>query len=182
MLIILDRDGVINHESREYIKTPDEWLPLQGSLEAIARLNKAGHRVVVATNQSGVGRGYYSLDMMHQIHEHMQRALVSVHGHLDGIYYCPHTPDDHCACRKPKPGLLLEIAERYSSDFNEAVFVGDSLRDLQAAQAVDIKPVLVKTGNGEATLVADEGLEGVQVFDNLAAVVDWILQHYSTTN
>ena len=182
MLIILDRDGVINHESKEYIKTPDEWRPLPGSLEAIARLNKAGHRVVVATNQSGVGRGYYSLEMMHKIHEHMQRTLLSVHGHLDGVYYCPHTPNDHCACRKPKPGMLLEIAEQYPDDFNEAIFVGDSLRDLQTAQAVEIKPVLVKTGNGKATVAAGEGLEDVPVFDDLAAVADWVQENYTTTN
>ena len=177
MLVILDRDGVINHDSKEYIKSPDEWIPFPGSLEAIAQLNKAGHKVVVATNQSGVGRGYYSLQMMHKIHEQMQRAVVSVGGHVDGVYYCPHTPDDHCECRKPKPGMLLEIAEQYPDEFNNALFVGDSLRDLQAAQAVDIKPVLVKTGNGVNTLKKGEGLEGVMIFDDLSGVTQWILNH-----
>jgi len=181
MLIILDRDGVINHESREYIKTPDEWIPLAESLAAIARLNKAGHKVVVATNQSGVGRGYYSLEMMHEIHQHMERELVSVGGHLDGVYYCPHKPDDHCECRKPNPGMLLKIAADYPQEFNNAIFVGDSLRDIQAAQAVNIQAVLVKTGNGEATVVTGEGLDDISVFDNLAAVVDWVLS-YTTTN
>lgn len=177
MLIILDRDGVINHDSKDYIKSPEEWIPLPGSLEAIAQLNKAGHKVVVATNQSGVGRGYYSLQMMHKIHEHMQRSVVSVGGHLDGIYYCPHTPDDHCGCRKPKPGMLLNIAEQHPGNFDEALLVGDSLRDLQAAQAVNIKSALVKTGNGANLFEKGGGPKDVMAFDDLSAAAQWILQN-----
>lgn len=163
---------MINHESKNYIKLPEEWTPIEGSLEAIACLNKARHSVVVATNQSGIGRGFYSEEMLGKIHAAMERALIHVGGHLDGIFYCPHTPDDHCSCRKPKPGMLLEIAERFPDDFNSAIFIGDSLRDIQAAQAVDIKPVLVKTGNGAATMAALEQLDGISVYDNLAAFVD----------
>src|SRR3990167_1132112 len=118
MLVIVDRDGVINHESEAYIKSPEEWIPIQGSLEAIAKLNKAGHRVVIATNQSGVGRGYYSIETLHKIHDAMQRALARVGGHIDRIYYFPPAPDDHCRCRKPQPGLLLDIAADYPDDFN----------------------------------------------------------------
>ena len=175
ILIILDRDGVINHESVEYVKSPEEWIPIDGSLEAIARLNKAGHTVVVATNQSGVGRGHYSLETMHKIHEHMQLALVHVGGCVEHVYFCPHHPDDHCDCRKPKPGLLLEIAEDYPDLFNDAIFIGDSLRDIHAAQAVEIRPMLVRTGNGEATVAAGEGPEGVPIFNDLAAAVEDIL-------
>ena len=176
MLIILDRDGVINHESDQYIKTPAEWRPIAGSLAAIARLNKAGHKVVIATNQSGVGRGLYSQEMLGKIHAAMERALIHVGGHLDGIFYCPHTPDDHCSCRKPKPGMLLEIAAHFPEGFNSAIFVGDSLRDIQAAQTVAIKAVLVRTGNGAATITAAKQLGDVSVYDNLAAFVDDLLR------
>ncbi len=172
MLIILDRDGVINHDSDDYIKSPTEWIPIEGSLEAIARLNKAGHKVVIATNQSGVGRGLYSEEMLAKTHAAMERALVHVGGHLDGIFYCPHRPEDHCSCRKPKPGMLLEIAERFPDEFNSAIFVGDSLRDMQAAEAVDLKAVLVKTGNGAATMVASEELDGIPIYENLSSFVD----------
>ena len=175
MLIILDRDGVINHESTAYVKSPDEWIPIDGSLAAIVRLNKAGHRVVVATNQSGVGRGYYSLEAMQKIHAKMQRLLANMGGHIDHIYYCPHHPDDGCACRKPAPGMLLAVAADYPKDFKDAIFIGDSLRDIQAANAVGIKAALVKTGNGEHTLAHGEGLEGVEVFDDLQAFVKSLL-------
>lgn len=175
MLIILDRDGVINHESDEYIKSPEEWVPIKGSLEAIVRLNKAGHKVVVATNQSGVGRGLYTEEMLAKIHLAMERALVHVGGHLDGIFYCPHTPDYHCSCRKPKPGMLLDIAAKFPKDFDDAIFVGDSLRDLQAAQAVDLKAALVMTGNGAATISAAKKLNDIEVYENLADFVDQLL-------
>jgi len=176
MLIILDRDGVINHESDEYIKSPEEWMPIDGSLEAIARLNKTGHKVVVATNQSGVGRGLYTEATLGKIHEAMERALACVGGHLDGIFYCPHTPEDHCSCRKPKPGMLLEIAAHFSDDFDSAIFVGDSLRDLQAAEAVNLKAALVKTGNGVATISAIKELGNICVYENLATFVEELLR------
>jgi len=168
MLIILDRDGVINYESTEYIKTPDEWIPIEGSLEAVAQLIQAGHTVLVATNQSGVGRGYYTLETMHKIHEKMQEALAEHGGQIHRVYYCPHTPSENCECRKPKPGLLLQIAKDFPDEFKEAIFVGDSARDVHAAIAAGIQPLLVRTGNGET-------VDGVLAFDDLAAVVRHIL-------
>jgi D-glycero-D-manno-heptose 1,7-bisphosphate phosphatase len=177
MLIILDRDGVINYDSAEYIKTPEEWIPIPGSLEAIADLSRAGHDVVVASNQSGVGRGYYTLATLEKIHQKMQQAIKANGGHLSGIYFCPHTPADNCECRKPKPGLLLAIAKDYPSAFqhHEAILVGDSLRDIQAAHSVGCKAVLVKTGNGEYTVSHGEGIENVPVYNDLREFADSIL-------
>ncbi|OGO90262.1 MAG: D-glycero-beta-D-manno-heptose-1,7-bisphosphate 7-phosphatase [Coxiella sp. RIFCSPHIGHO2_12_FULL_42_15] len=148
MLIILDRDGVINFDSDNYIKSPEEWIPIPGSLEAIAMLNQKKHTVVIATNQSGMGRGYYLRSMLEAIHQKMQQELLKKHGHIDGIYFCPHTPEDHCACRKPRPGLLLQIKKDYPDLFPQAVLIGDALRDLQAARAAGCKAILVKTGKG----------------------------------
>jgi len=170
-LIILDRDGVINYDSDQYIKSPDEWRPLPGSLEAIARLNQWGYRVVVATNQSGVGQGLYDMDTLNVIHDKMIRSAAQVGGRIDAIFFCPHTNADNCGCRKPKPGLLKEIAARYNVDLAGVPAIGDSLRDLQAAAAVDAQPILVLTGKGEKTL-ADPGLpQGTPVFRDLAAAV-----------
>lgn len=169
MLIILDRDGVINYESEEYIKTPAEWIPIPGSLNAIARLSAAGHKVVVATNQSGVGRGYYTVETLHRIHEKMQQCLAELGCQITRIYFCPHSPKEGCACRKPKPGMLLAIAQDYPHEFKNAIFIGDSARDVQAAQAVGIQPILVRTGNGEC-------VDGVTIFDDLAAVVNHLLK------
>jgi len=169
MLIIIDRDGVINHDSPDYIKSPKEWIPISHSLDAITRLNHAGHQVVVATNQSGVGRGYYSLDMLEKIHQRMKDELASIGGHLDGIYFCPHTPEDNCDCRKPKPGLLLQIAKDFSTDLTTAYFIGDSLRDLQAAEAAGCLPVLVKTGN------ENKALAGIPIYNDLAQVAEAII-------
>lgn len=142
-LIILDRDGVINYDSDEYIKSPDEWHPIPGSAEAIALLNQAGYHVAVASNQSGVGRGYYSIHELMAIHEKMENCLAQVGAHLDAIYFCPHTPDDHCQCRKPEPGLLIHIGEYFKCNLSEAYFIGDSLRDAKAALAVHAKPIFV---------------------------------------
>lgn len=172
MLVILDRDGVINYDSAEYIKSPSEWIPYPSSLKAIAQLKNTGHQVVVATNQSGVGRGYYSLEMLHKIHEKMQDALKAYGVTLDGIYFCPHTPDDQCACRKPKPGMLLQIARDFNVDLAQAILVGDSLRDIQAAQAVNCKAVLVKTGKGEQTLQKGEEISHISVYADLA---EWVM-------
>lgn len=178
MLIILDRDGVINYDSLEYIKTPEEWIPIPGSLQAIALLSQAGHGIVVASNQSGVGRGYYTLATLEKIHEKMRRAIEDQGGHLLGIYFCPHTPLDNCQCRKPKPGLLLAIKKDYPTAFqwDKAVLVGDSLRDIQAAHAIGCRAVLVKTGNGEYTAARGEGLENVPVYDDLRAFADSIVK------
>jgi D-glycero-D-manno-heptose 1,7-bisphosphate phosphatase len=150
-LIILDRDGVINRDSDLYIKSPEEWIPLPGSLDAIARLNQWGWRVVVCTNQSGIGRGLFGMDMLNAIHDKMIKAAAHAGGSIDAIFFCPHTNADNCACRKPKPGMLQEIAERYNVDLSGVPVVGDSLRDLQAAVAVGAQPMLVLTGKGRKT-------------------------------
>ena len=154
-LIILDRDGVINHDSDDYIKSPEEWEPIEGSLEAIAQLNKAGFTVAVATNQSGIGRGYYSLETLKEMHQKMQDLLANVGGRIDYIAFCPHAPDEGCTCRKPKPGMLLEIANYFSVKPESVVFVGDTATDRQAAFAAKMKFVLVKTGKGEQAFAND---------------------------
>jgi D-glycero-D-manno-heptose 1,7-bisphosphate phosphatase len=175
-LIILDRDGVINHDSPSYIKSPDEWKPIPGSLEAIALLNQAGYRVLVATNQSGVGRGLFDMATLNAIHDKMHRALALAGGRIDGIFYCPHAQDAGCSCRKPKPGLLEEIARRFGVSLDGVPAIGDSLRDLQAAVAVGAQPILVLTGKGKQTR-KDDGLpEGTVVYANLAEAVRSLLQ------
>jgi len=175
-LIILDRDGVINEDSDQYIKSIDEWMPIPGSLEAIARLNQADYRVVVATNQSGVARGLFGFDTLNRMHTKMLKMLADVGGEIDGIFFCPHTPEENCECRKPKAGLLLDIAKRFDVDLTGVPVIGDSLRDLEAARLVNAAPILVRTGKGERTLAKGEGLDGVPVYDDLAGAVDAILK------
>ena len=172
-LIILDRDGVINFDSDQFIKKPDEWKPIPGSLEAIARLNQAGYRVVVATNQSGIGRGLFDMTTLNAIHDKMHKACAQVGAHIDAIFFCPHTDEHNCSCRKPKPGMPEEIAARYNlGNLNNVPAVGDSLRDLVSTAALGAEPYLVLTGKGRKTL-SDGGLpEGTQVFVDLASVVD----------
>ena len=174
-LIILDRDGVINHDSEDYIKSPDEWLPIAGSIEAIARLSQADYRIVVATNQAGLGRRLFDLDALMHMHDKMHRLVNEAGGEIEAVVFCPHRPEDGCDCRKPKPGMLLEIAGRFMMDLQDVPFVGDSLRDLQAARAAGAKPVLVRTGNGARTLATLSGFAGVEVYDNLAAFADAVL-------
>lgn len=145
-LIILDRDGVINYDSDTYIKTPKEWIPIPGSLEAIAELKKAGFQIAVATNQSGVGRGLLSEDTLKAIHEKMQHALAQTGGYIDALFYCPHTPDDQCSCRKPKPGLFYAIANHFNCSLTNVPAIGDSMRDIEAATIVGCQPILVQTG------------------------------------
>lgn len=169
-LIVLDRDGVINFDSDQFIKSPDEWKPIPGSLEAIARLNESGWRVVVASNQSGVGRGLFDMDTLNAINEKMTKAIGQAGGRLDAIFFCPHSADSTCDCRKPRPGMFLQIAERFNVDMRGVPVVGDSLRDLQAGVAVGCQPYLVLTGKGAKTQ-ADPALpEGTLVFPDLAAV------------
>lgn len=175
-LIILDRDGVINQDSDAYIKTVDEFIPLPGSLEAIARLNQAGYHVTVATNQSGIGRGYFELATLNAMHEKLRRMLADMGGRIEMIAFCPHAPEDNCDCRKPKPGLYQEIAHRLETPLRGVPVIGDSLRDLQAARAVDARPILVKTGKGTRTLAKGEGIENVPVYDDLAAAVTALLE------
>lgn len=174
-LVILDRDGVINYDSAQFIKSPAEWKPIPGSLEAIAKLNQAGYHVVVATNQSGIGRGLFDMDTLNAIHGKMHRALQAVGGHIDAVFYCPHPADSKCDCRKPKPGMFERIGSCFNIDVAGTPSVGDSLRDLQAAVAAGGKPMLVLTGKGEKT--RDEGNlpEGTLIFADLAAAVEHLL-------
>jgi D-glycero-D-manno-heptose 1,7-bisphosphate phosphatase len=175
-LVILDRDGVINEDSDNHIKSPDEWRPIPGSLAAIARLHRAGWRVIVATNQSGVARGLFDLDTLMQIHDKMYRAVRDAGGLIDAVFFCPHVPDDSCRCRKPLPGLLHDIAARLRIELTGVPAIGDSLRDLEAARAADATPMLVRTGKGTATLEQHPELENrVPVFIDLAGAVDALL-------
>jgi D-glycero-D-manno-heptose 1,7-bisphosphate phosphatase len=174
-LIILDRDGVINYDAADYIKTPAEWVPIPGSLEAIAKLHNAGYRLAVATNQSGVGRGLLSRDMLAQIHARMLAAVRKHGGDIQGIYFCPHKPEDGCDCRKPAPGLLREIAIQFKVNLEGVYVVGDAERDILAARRVGALPVLVRTGKGAAALNASHTLDGVPVFDDLAAFAGALL-------
>lgn len=173
-LLILDRDGVINQDSDAYIKTLEEWIPLPGAIEAIARLSKAGWTVAVATNQSGLARGYYAPATLEAMHAHLRQLVAEQGGELGLIVHCPHGPDDGCACRKPRPGMLQAIAAHYALPLAGVWFVGDSSGDLEAARAVDCQPVLVRTGKGERTL-AKELPAGTLVFEDLAAVADHLL-------
>jgi D-glycero-D-manno-heptose 1,7-bisphosphate phosphatase len=170
-LIILDRDGVINQDSDLYIKSPDEWIPLPGSLEAIARLNQWGYRIVVCTNQSGIGRGLFGMDVLNAIHDKMIKAAAHAGGTIDAIFFCPHTNADDCDCRKPKPGMLREVGTRYNVDLTGVPVIGDSLRDLQSARAVGAQPMLVLTGKGKKTKLDPSLPEGTLVFADLAAAV-----------
>lgn len=175
-LVILDRDGVINFDSPSFIKTPDEWRPIPGSLEAIARLNQAGFRVAVATNQSGLGRGLIDMATLNAIHDKMHRALVQAGGRVDALFFCPHSAESKCSCRKPAPGMLEEIARRFNADLNGVPSIGDSLRDLQASAAAGARPMLVLTGKGRQTLDLGDLPEGTPVFPDLAAVAAKLLE------
>ena len=168
-LVILDRDGTINHDSDEYIKSPAEWTPIPGSLEAIARLHQADYRVVVATNQSGIGRGLFDTETLSAIHDKLQRALGQVGGRIDAFFFCPHKPDEHCRCRKPQPGMLLEVARRFNVPIEDAYMVGDSRKDLEAAAAAGARPVLVLTGSGAETQAKGSLPRGTAVYADLAA-------------
>jgi D-glycero-D-manno-heptose 1,7-bisphosphate phosphatase len=173
-LVILDRDGVINHDSAQFIKSPDEWKPIPGSLEAIARLNQAGFQVVVATNQSGVGRGLLDMSLLNAIHDRMHRKLALVGGQVAAVFYCPHAADADCGCRKPRAGLFEEIGRRFGLPLAGVPAVGDSLRDLQAAASVGASPMLVLTGKGQTTRRNGGLPEGTRIFGNLAEAVDAI--------
>lgn len=177
--IILDRDGVINHNSGEYIKSPDEWIPIPGSLEAIAALNRQGFKVFIATNQSGVARGYYDIEMLDSIHEKFVAELASVGGYIEEIFFCPHHPDEACSCRKPKPGLLHQIEEKYNVPLANTFFIGDSEVDVEAAFSAGCLPLLVRTGNGERTLKKfPQLIANVPHFSDLADAVQAILKNH----
>jgi D-glycero-D-manno-heptose 1,7-bisphosphate phosphatase len=169
-LIILDRDGVINYDSDQFIKSPDEWKPMPGSLEAIARLSQADYRVVVVTNQSGVGRGLFDMYTLNAIHAKMHKAVALAGGRIDAVFFCPHAAETGCDCRKPKPGMLEEVALRYNISLKSVPAVGDALRDLDCANKMGAQPILVLTGKGAITQ-AEAGLpDGTRIFDDLAAV------------
>jgi D-glycero-D-manno-heptose 1,7-bisphosphate phosphatase len=168
-LVILDRDGTINHDSDQYIKSPAEWRPIKGSIDAIARFTQAGYRVVIATNQSGIARGLFDTATLIAIHDTLQRAVSQAGGRIDAFFFCPHAADSACECRKPKPGMLLEIARRFNVSLSDTYMVGDSARDVEAAAAAGARPVLVLTGKGRKT--QDDGAlpAGTEVFPDLAA-------------
>jgi len=170
--LILDRDGVINHDSDDYIKSPEEWLPLPGSLEAIAIANRAGFHVIVVTNQSGLARGYFDINTLNAIHKKMNQKIARLGGRIEAIFFCPHAPDEGCDCRKPKPGMLNEIRDRLNISLEKVWFVGDTFADIQAARSADAVPVLVRTGKGEKTLAADNDLTGVSIYPDLASCIE----------
>lgn len=176
-LIILDRDGVINEDSDEYIKSPEEWVPIRGSLEAIARLKVAGYKVFIATNQSGIGRGLFSFDDFEAMCEKMDVLLDQAGGYVDGVFFCPHAPEDGCECRKPKAGLLEQIEEAFDVDLSAAPLVGDSLRDLQAGEKKGCALHLVRTGKGLKTekQLKTSTMKNVKVHDDLSACVNALL-------
>jgi D-glycero-D-manno-heptose 1,7-bisphosphate phosphatase len=175
-LVILDRDGVINYDSDAYIKNPDEWKPIPGSLEAVVRLNQAGYRVVLATNQSGISRGLFEMATLNAIHDRLHRALGQLGGRIDAIFFCPHAQEDGCACRKPKPGLFEQIGHRLNISLRGVPSVGDALRDLQAAAAAGAQPILVLTGKGQKT-AREGGLPpGTLTFPDLAAAARAIIR------
>jgi D-glycero-D-manno-heptose 1,7-bisphosphate phosphatase len=170
-LIILDRDGVINYDSDQFIKRPEEWIPIPGSLEAIARLCQADYRVVVATNQSGVARGLFDMHTLNTIHDKMHKAVVLAGGRIDAIFFCPHAAEANCHCRKPKAGMLEEIKVRYDANLQGMPVVGDSLRDLESAAKAGAQPILVLTGKGAKTQAKGGLPEGTLIYPDLAAVV-----------
>ena len=177
-LVIFDRDGTINQDRDDYVKSAEEWVPLPGVLDAIARLNHAGWHVVVATNQSGLGRGLYDMAALNAMHAKMHKLLAAAGGRIDAVFYCPHSPDDHCHCRKPAPGLFEQIAERYGMDLTHVPTVGDTLRDLQAGAAVGCAPHLVLTGKAEKLRgqpLPPEYPAGTQVHTDVTAFADWLL-------
>ena len=177
-LVILDRDGTINTESADFIKSPEEWMPLPGALEAIARLNHAGWHVVVASNQSGLGRGLFDVASLNAMHAKMYKMLAAVGGRIDAVFYCPHTPDDKCHCRKPEPGLFEQIGERYGMDLKGVAVVGDALRDVVAGASAGCEPHLVLTGNGAAYRGRDlpeTFPANTRVHEDLSAFADWMV-------
>jgi D-glycero-D-manno-heptose 1,7-bisphosphate phosphatase len=175
-LIILDRDGVINRDSDDFIKSPDEWIALPGSLEAIARLNQAGYKVAVATNQSGIARGLFTVLTLNAIHQKLHTSAQQIGAHVDAIFFCPHASVDNCDCRKPKPGMVRAIGKRFETGLKGVTIVGDSLRDLQSGYVLGCTPYLVLTGKGQKTREKGGLPPGTQVFADLAAVTDHLLR------
>ncbi|MCK4840720.1 MAG: D-glycero-beta-D-manno-heptose 1,7-bisphosphate 7-phosphatase [Methylococcales bacterium] len=172
--VLLDRDGVINHDSDNYIKSPAEWHPIEGSLEAIALFNRHDYKVVIITNQSGLSRGFYDEQTLTAIHQKMQQLAAEKGGEIEAIFHCPHAPDDNCRCRKPKPGLLTDFAKKYNTSLSDIYFIGDKLADVQAAKVAGAKPLLVKTGKGQRTLNNNPEIT-VPIFKNLYDAAKFII-------
>jgi D-glycero-D-manno-heptose 1,7-bisphosphate phosphatase len=179
-LIVVGRDGILNEFREDHIKAPEEWIAIPGALEAVSRLNHAGWHVVVATNQSGIGRGMIDMAAVNAVHAHMMRQLHALGGRIDAVFFCPHAPDEHCDCRKPLPGMMFEIARRYGVDLAHVPMVGDTLRDLQAAQAAGCEPHLVRSGRA-AVLPAEEvaallgQIDGARVHSDLGEFATHLL-------
>ena len=175
-LIILDRDGVINRDSDQFIKSPEEWQPIDGSLDAIAFLTQAGYTIAVATNQSGIARGYFTVETLNEMHSKMHRLVQQAGGEISGVWFCPHMADSHCSCRKPEPGMILDILARFNAEASETYLVGDSLRDLQAIARAGGRPVLVLTGKGKKTLAKEKDRlpENTLIFDDLLAFSQYL--------
>jgi D-glycero-D-manno-heptose 1,7-bisphosphate phosphatase len=180
-LLILGRDGILNRYREDHVKEPGEWEPLPGALEAVARLNHAGWHAVVATNQAGIGRGLLDMASLNAIHHFMIRRLVDVGGRLDAVFFCPHAPEEQCDCRKPLPGMMLQIADRYGVNLADVPLVSDNLRDLKAAAAAGCPAHLVKTGRAarldeEQMAALLQQVPGARVHADLAAFADWLLR------
>lgn len=173
--VILDRDGVINYDSDHYIKSPEEWIAIPGSLEAIAQLNRCGFRVIVATNQSGIARGYFNYETLNEIHNKFHSELAAVGGCIEEIFFCPHHPEEGCVCRKPKPGLLHQIKEKYAINLPDTFFIGDSFTDVQAAISAGCKPILVLTSKGIRSLETNPELKNIPHFDNLEQAANYVI-------
>ncbi len=177
--VILDRDGVINFDSPHYVKSTDEWIPIPGSLEAVARLNHYGFKVAIASNQSGLARGLFTSKDLNAIHQKLRTELDKLGGQIEGLFFCPHGPDDGCECRKPKPGLLYEIRDRLKFPLGQSIVVGDSLRDIQSGMSVGATTILVETGNGQRTLRKHAAeLDDTLIAKDLSAAVDLILEKF----
>ena len=179
-LVILGRDGILNDFRDDHVKAPEEWSPIAGALEAVSRLNHAGWHVVVATNQSGIGRGMIDMASVNAVHAHMLKQLQLAGGRIDAVFFCPHTPEDGCDCRKPQPGLMREIGKRYGIDLKQVPMVGDTLRDLQAAQASGCEPHLVCSGRAAGFDAAQiqalvDQVPGTRVHADLAAFAEYLL-------
>ena len=175
-MVILDRDGVVNHLMEDDVTTVDGWDPISGSIEAISRLKKAGYLVTMASNHTGIARGLYTEAELKAMHDKMQALLATRGASIDGIFYCPHGPQENCICRKPKPGLLFQIAQRFDIDLSQTPLVGDDISDIQAAKMANAKPVLVRTGKGEYVMQHFPEALDVPVFDDLAHFVRDLLR------
>jgi D-glycero-D-manno-heptose 1,7-bisphosphate phosphatase len=176
-IIILDRDGVINYDSEKFVKNVDEFIMIPGSVDAIANLSQAGFKVIVCTNQSGLGRGLFSMEELNEMHEKLHQSVEQAGGSIDAIIFCPHITEDKCDCRKPKPGMIIDICERFHvEDVSHVMMIGDSIRDLQAIDAAGGIPILVKTGNGKKTLAKETLPPETMVFEDLLAASEYVIE------